>query len=558
MNERYEIVQLINKDQVGGVYLAEDMTLERKVAFRNFERIAGEPMLSEPNDEFADFSGKLTALQHPNLLTIFDIAFDDGEAYMVTQHLEDESLADRLEDGPLPQDRVYKMAGDVLEALHAAHKSGIFHGALNTQSIRRVPKVSGGHRYMVVDMGLNHLASVIRGAADGIVDPVLMAPELHEEGHEADARADLFMLAQLCYTALAGGHPFADKSVDECTELYRADGLPPIGDFVSGVQEDFMDWIRHLAKGDPEQRPASVEEAMQLLHAIHLPEPEPPAPVARLATPSAPASAAAPAPAAATIAAAPVTAQQTATPAVGSGMEVSPASKLPLVIIVILVALIGGVIWYVMQPKETEESIITSSSSGLPIVPKGVLIHMHSSDPIDSEPVDLKTVGLLDWSVTMGVPVSSSRERKEGGKYISNILQAGTFDEVDDKVAMLTFKAGDKTISSKGVTNNTSKAEAGEGWEVYLRIPKKHKGPLLVSYYVIHQGCGVDISATAPKEESPIKFSVDSNGSGRSKILLEIPDPVPSGFYTFKILAGTTDSGEAFTFGLSGIQVSEK
>ena len=79
-----------------------------------------------------------------------------------------------------------------------------------------------------------------------------------------------------------------------------------------------------------------------------------------------------------------------------------------------------------------------------------------------------------------------------------------------------------------------------------------------MSYYVIHQGCGVDISATAPKEESPIKFSVDSNGSGRSKILLEIPDPVPSGFYTFKILAGTTDSSEAFTFGLSGIQVSEK
>ena len=105
MDDRYEILKLLSKDQIGGVYLAEDSTLERKVSFRNFERVVGEEILTEPSREFSEFSGKLTALQHPNLITIFDIAFDDGEAYMVTQYVEDESLSERLKRGALPQDR---------------------------------------------------------------------------------------------------------------------------------------------------------------------------------------------------------------------------------------------------------------------------------------------------------------------------------------------------------------------------------------------------------------------------------------------------------------------
>ncbi len=553
MNDRYEIIQLITKDQVGGVYLAEDSTLERKVDFRNFERAAGEEMLKEANDEFAKFSGKLTALQHPNLITIYDIAFDDGEAYMVTQHIGDQSLAERLEEGPLPQDCVYKMASDVLEALHAAHSSGIIHGALNTQSIRRIPRASGGHRSMVVDMGLNNLAMIIRGTTGGIVDPILMSPEVHD-GSDPDERSDLFMLGQLCYTALAGGHPFAEKTVEECADLYRNDGLPPITEYVSDVQEDFIDWIRHLAKGDPEQRPANTEEAMQLLNEIKLPDPEPPIPVAKLATPTA---------AAAAVATAPM-AVATHTQAMTAAMPTEPvptesnASKTPIILIVSLVVMVGAVVGFLVLRDSGEDAGEEVNTSGLPAVPDGVLVHMHSAEAVESEPIDLETEGTLDWSVTTGVPVASKQKRKGDGGYISSVLNSGKFTEVAPKQHVLKFKAGEEEINSSGVTATGHKAKPGDGWEVYLRVPQKHKGPLLVTYYVLHKRCKFSIVATAPKVDKPIKFNIDDNASGKSKVLLEIPKPQSGGFYTFKVLAGEPIGDNGFVLGLGAIQVGKK
>lgn len=542
MNDRYEILQLLTKDQVGGVYLAEDLMLGRKVAFRNFERVVGEEMLTGPDGEFARFSGKLTALQHPNLITIFDIAFDDGEVYMVTQYVEDESLAERLEMGPMPQDRVYRMAGDVLEALHAAHESGIFHGALNTQSVRRMPKASGGHRYMVVDMGLNRLATIIRGASGGIVDPILIAPELHDGG-EADARADLFMLGQLCYTALAGGHPFAGKTGDECSGLYLSEGLPPLADYVSGVQDDFVQWVRHLAEGDPGKRPAGAQEAMQLLNGITLPDPEPPAPVA---TPPSPAAQGQPA----------TQPEGEAVPGGGGVTAVKPGKK-PLAVIAALVVVIAAMAAFLMLRKPGGAEV-PAVGSGIPAVPDGVLVHMHSAAALDSGPVDLEKGTVLDWSVTTGEPVSSTRQRMEGGKYISGVFPTGNFKEVADKDATATFRAGGRELVSKGVINAATKAEAGQGWEVSLRVPKSHEGPLLIRFYVLHMGCGFTVSANAgPGIDNPVAFDIDASDAGKSMVLLEIPEPAQGGFYTFRVVAGTPVD-KAFSFGLGAIQVGGK
>lgn len=552
MNDRYEIIQLITKDLVGGVYLAKDTTLERKVAFRNFERVAGEEMLTAPSDEFAKFSGKLTALQHPNLLTIYDIAFDDGEAYMVTQYMDDESLAERLEKGALPQDRVYRMAGDVLEALHAAHESGVFHGALNTGSVHRVPKASGGHRYMVVDMGLNHLAEIIRGATGGIVDPILMAPELHD-GKETDARVDLFMLGQLCYTALAGGHPFAENTAEECAELYRTGQLPPIEEFASGVQEDFTEWVKRLSNGDPEQRPADVHEAMELLFAITLPEPEPPAPVARPA--SGPVAPVATGPITAAAAVAATQSMDAPVPAAAKA-KVAGAKKLPIMIAAVMIALIGGGVWYMMQRGAADQE---GPAGGLPAVPEGVLVHMHSATAVGEEPVDLEVKGILDWSVTTGTPVSSSRERRDGGKYITSVFQSGKFQEfAGNKSTSFKFNAGDKELESKGISNRAKKLKAGQGWEVLLRIPQTHKGPLLVTCYVLHEGCGFTVAVSDSKEKKLGDFSIESNDAGKSRVLLEIPEPVPGGFYTFKVLVSGLVRDEPMAFGLGAIQVAER
>ena len=141
---------------------------------------------------------------------------------------------------------VHRMAADMLEALHAAHQSDVFHGALHTGSIKRVHRATGGHRYLLVDLGLNQLTSMVRAEKVKVADPILMAPELHKDDHEPDAKADLFMLGQLCYTALVGGHPFSDKTTEECLEAYSTDGMPPLEDYVEGVNPEFSAWVMRL------------------------------------------------------------------------------------------------------------------------------------------------------------------------------------------------------------------------------------------------------------------------------------------------------------------------
>ena len=194
MTERYEIVSQIGEDQLGSLYLADDTMLQRRVMFRHVEHgdsVAAASRGDSWRKDFGKFAGKLSTMQHPNLLTIYDISIEDSGAFVVTQFVKGDSLAERLERGALGQIGVYRMASDMLEALHAAHQSDVFHGALHTASISRVHRAAGGHRYLLVDLGLNQLVSMVKGEKVNVADPVLMAPELHVKNHQPDAKADL-------------------------------------------------------------------------------------------------------------------------------------------------------------------------------------------------------------------------------------------------------------------------------------------------------------------------------------------------------------------------------
>ena len=275
MKDRYVIASKLGEDILGSVYKADDTMLQRSVMMRHFEN----HHKAEDDDEswrkqFTQYAGKIGAIQHPNILTTYDISVKDDGARIVTQLVEGETLAERLEKGPLSQMGVYKMASDMLEVIHAAHEVDVFHGGLHTGSILRVNRASGGHRYILVDLGLNQLTSMVRAEQIRVADPVLMAPELLEE-REPDAKADLFMLGQLCYTALVGGHPYSGKSAEECLEAYKNDNMPALDSYVQDVDPRFAAWIMKLIETDPEQRFADSAEAMVALHIIELNEPAP-------------------------------------------------------------------------------------------------------------------------------------------------------------------------------------------------------------------------------------------------------------------------------------------
>ncbi len=562
MTERYQITSLIEKDQLGSVYLAQDTTLQRKVVFRTFEAGQSKKRL----EGFSQYTGKLCALQHPNLLTIFDIAQNDEGYFMVTQLIEGESLVDRLSQGALNYVGVHNMVCDLLDALHAAHSSGLFHGALRADSVKRLSRVRGGHRYIIVDFGLDRISAMICGTHVIMADPVLMAPELLGYTQEPDSQSDLFTLGQLCYIALVGGHPYAGKSQEECAQAYRDGGLPHLNTYVQGVQQEFADWVMWLVAGSPDQRPASSQEAMQALHAIKLKAPSPNVPGVTQAVdvPDAPD------PQKPKISeAVRVTSESTST----KPSKPAKAAKRPkasgepkgrrlllaaagTVICLLVILILILVFRDDSSGASTKGGAVSGSGQAMAILQetKSYDLLLTKNHPVNIQLDGAKTV---DWTVVTGAPASSERLLMKGGSYIRNILALGKFTEFVEEKKTITYRAGGSEVQpQRGLTSsNRGSAKEGEGWEVVLRIPETHKGDLLVTFYMIQVRCdfSIEVRSSQKEQENQVaRYTVPQELPGLVAIPLLIPDPSP-GYYSVRVLASSVSLAPGFEMGLSAI-----
>lgn len=266
LEERYEIIKLLGKGRTGGVYEAEDTTLGRKVALRRFFAQTKKVDLAQYKADFENVAHSLSALQHPNLLRVYDAGVDQDGPYIISQLLTGETLHEKIKTGPLPVLEAQDLAQQMLDALSTAHNEGFVHGAITPGSILMTPRARGGYLYVILDMGLCRLAPLIQGK-DSILsimaDPAILAPELFGGGI-ADERADLYMLGHIVYMCIAGGHPFGGVDIAEA-EILHQNGLPPLSNYNTEVPEDFRLWIEHLTQTDPANRPASAVEALNSL-----------------------------------------------------------------------------------------------------------------------------------------------------------------------------------------------------------------------------------------------------------------------------------------------------
>lgn len=263
---RYNIVKLLGKGRTGGVYKAEDENLQRSVAMRRFFDRQNEVSFAEHGDAFVEVAQSLSNLQHPNLLRIFDAGVDDDGPYIVSQLLEGKSLHDELLENSLEIDDVVTLAREMLDAFSMAHDRGYYHGALTPGSILLTPSARGGYRAIILDMGLSRISPLIQGPdsmAAIMADPAILAPELFD-GSEVDARADLYMLGQILYMSLAGGHPFGGLSFAEAKQKHLK-GLPSISKKNKSVPKDLATWLSSLIAVDPSDRPLSAVEALNSL-----------------------------------------------------------------------------------------------------------------------------------------------------------------------------------------------------------------------------------------------------------------------------------------------------
>ncbi len=581
MTDRYQIASQLGEGILGAVYLADDTMLNRRVMYRHIEY--GDNQDAQKRDDlwkkkFGEYAGRLGAIQHPNMVAIYDVSIEDSGACVVSQFVEGQSLADRLEEGPLVQMGVYNMAVDMLDALHAVHESGIYHGALHTGSIKRVPRASGRHRYLLVDLGLNQLTSMVKGEKIKVADPVLMAPELHEDDQEPNAKADLFMLGQLCYTALVGGHPFSDRSSEECLDAYKSEGMPDLGQYVEGIHPDFAAWVMSLIECDPEKRPADSGAAMAALNAIDVDELEPNvAGVAHSLVEQG--GSAVSAPEVLTSSQQVVVAAQTdsvyiaaANTAAAGNMEGSQpqdanatldtekkeTAKIIYAISGLVLALIIGATMVLLRGDD--EAAVTNQGIDNEHAVRIAEITTTHIDGDQGNPeviIDLDDNKYLDWFIGSSVPISSKNRSKKDGLYIQDVTTFPPQSEIRKYDNAVKFKMGEELFTPRAAISSR-KAKVGAGYEVQLKIPEEGASVITVNLYIVQKFCDIRFEVSNSQDDSVAVKVVPFSKLGVFQIPVEIDSPISGGVYTIKISIASVVKNQGFMLGCNAILIEER
>jgi hypothetical protein len=214
----YEITATLGVGGMGEVYRARDTRLERTVAIKILSQLSSDPGRRQ---RFEREAKAISGLNHPNICVLHDIGHQDGIDYLVMECVEGETLAKRLEKGPLPLEQVLKYGAQIADALDKAHRAGIVHRDLKPQNIMLT--ATGAK---LLDFGLAKSASSLVDLAAMTVtkaeSPITeqgtivgtfqyMSPE-QVEGRELDGRSDIFSLGAVLYEMVTGQRAFGGKS----------------------------------------------------------------------------------------------------------------------------------------------------------------------------------------------------------------------------------------------------------------------------------------------------------------------------------------------------------
>ncbi len=216
----YEIVGALGAGGMGEVYRARDTRLGRDIAIKVLPaHLASDPALRERLEREAK---AISQLSHPNICTLHDIGHQDGVDFLVMELLEGESLEQRLLRGPLPPEQVLKVGIQIADALDKAHRRGIVHRDLKPGNIYLTKSgaklldfgLARASEQAPVATALTELTSDKRKlTAEGALVGTFqyMAPE-QLEGHDADARTDIFALGSVLYEMATGKPAFSGRT----------------------------------------------------------------------------------------------------------------------------------------------------------------------------------------------------------------------------------------------------------------------------------------------------------------------------------------------------------
>jgi len=270
----YDIVSLLGAGGMGEVYRARDSRLKREVAIKVLPRA-----LSLDADRLRRFEQEAlatAALNHPNILAVFDIGTSEGSPYVVSELLEGETLRERLRSGSIPVRKTLDYAMQIAHGLAAAHEKGIVHRDLKPENLF----VTKDGRVKILDFGLAKLTQTDAGSNTsmptathggteaGVVMGTAgyMSPE-QVRGLALDPRSDIFSFGAILYEMLSGKRAFHGETPADTMSSILKEEPPELSETNRNVSPALERIVQHCLEKNPESRFHSASDiAFDLEH----------------------------------------------------------------------------------------------------------------------------------------------------------------------------------------------------------------------------------------------------------------------------------------------------
>ena len=265
----YEIVSLLGEGGMGEVYRARDTRLGRAVALKILPPdVAAD---AGRRQRFEQEARSASALNHPNIVSLYDTGAENGFAYIVTELIEGDSLREMIRRGALTQSRLLDLAAQIADGLAAAHESGIVHRDLKPENIM----VTREGRPKILDFGLakqvkaavpgDETAFLTRTSAGAVLGTAgYMSPE-QVRGDTVDARSDIFSFGLVLHEALTGRPTFERKTAAEVMTAILREDAPELPETAAPALRQI---VVHCLEKEPERRFHSARDLAFALRTV--------------------------------------------------------------------------------------------------------------------------------------------------------------------------------------------------------------------------------------------------------------------------------------------------